>query len=214
VVAIGKSLPDILDLVINTTTNIVDTLAQWGSTLLASFKNWFADVLPKIKEFGGDILDQLSDLPGEFKEIGKNLLTGLWEGIEDKLEWLKSQIKSIGSSVTKSAKKALGIKSPSRLWKEEIGKNLALGLGIGFEDEMDTVRGDMVDSMNGLTASMTTEVTAYGSGGASALGGTTYNGGNISINVYGAEGQNVNDLANAVAYKLEEMTKRRLAVYG
>ena len=214
VVAIGKSLPDILDLVINTTTNIVDTLAQWGSTLLSSFKNWFADVLPKIKEFGGDILDQLSDLPGEFKDLGKNLLAGLWEGIEDKLGWLKDQIKSIGSSVTKSAKKALGIKSPSRLWKEEIGRNLALGLGIGFEDEMDVVKGDMIDSMSGLTASMTTEVTAYGSGGASTLGGNTYNGGSISINVYGAEGQNVNDLANAVAYKLEEMTKRRLAVYG
>ena len=36
----------------------------------------------------------------------------------------------------------------------------------------------------------------------------------ITINVYGAEGQDVNDLANRIAYKLEEMTTRRSAVYG
>ena len=36
----------------------------------------------------------------------------------------------------------------------------------------------------------------------------------ITINVYGAEGQDVNDLANRIAYKLEEMTQRRGAVYG
>lgn len=36
----------------------------------------------------------------------------------------------------------------------------------------------------------------------------------ITINVYGAEGQDVNELANRIAYKLEEMTQRRSAVYG
>ena len=36
----------------------------------------------------------------------------------------------------------------------------------------------------------------------------------ITINVYGAEGQDVNDLADRIAYKLEEMTQRRSAVYG
>lgn len=36
----------------------------------------------------------------------------------------------------------------------------------------------------------------------------------ITINVYGAEGQDVDDLANRIAYKLEEMTQRRSAVYG
>jgi len=36
----------------------------------------------------------------------------------------------------------------------------------------------------------------------------------ITINVYAAEGQNVNELADAIAYKLEEMTARRSAVYG
>ena len=36
----------------------------------------------------------------------------------------------------------------------------------------------------------------------------------ITINVYGAEGQNVEDLANEIAIKLEDMTKRRGMVYA
>lgn len=42
----------------------------------------------------------------------------------------------------------------------------------------------------------------------------TGNGSPIVINVYGAEGQNVNDLAEAVAYKLEDLTKRKGMVYA
>ena len=37
---------------------------------------------------------------------------------------------------------------------------------------------------------------------------------NITINVYGAEGQNVNDLANVIAEKLDDMTRRKAAAYA
>ena len=36
----------------------------------------------------------------------------------------------------------------------------------------------------------------------------------ITINVYGAEGQNVNDLANVIAEKLDDMTRRKAVVYA
>ena len=73
----------------------------------------------------------------------------------------------------------------------------------------------MENSLTGMTASMTADVTAYASQGAMLGGsGSTYNGGAVTINVYGAEGQNVDDLAQAVAYKLEDMTRRREAVFN
>ena len=69
--------------------------------------------------------------------------------------------------------------------------------------------------MEGLTGSMTAEVRAYGAQGAMLGDSTTnYNGGNISINVYGAEGQNVNELAEVIAVKLENMTRRKGAIYA
>ena len=119
---------------------------------------------------------------------------------------------SLGTTVTNAVKKALGIKSPSRVFMG-LGAFTAEGFGIGFEESMQDVESDMKDSFNDLTGSMSANITANGTG-ASMLNGSTYNGGAININVYGAEGQNVDDLAKQIAYRLEEMTRRKEAVYG
>ena len=120
----------------------------------------------------------------------------------------------MGSQITSAIKSVFGIASPSKVFAE-VGDFLAQGLGVGFESGMDDVESDMVDSMEGLTGNMTAEVSAYGAQGAAMLGNnSTYNGGAITINVYGAEGQDVNSLADVIAVRLEEMTTRKAAVYG
>lgn len=214
VVAIANALPQILKLVVETTKNILNQLKSWGTTIVSNLSSWFSKVLPKIQTFVTNVLSKIKELPQKVIAIGKNLVEGLWNGISNKIEWVKQKIKGMGSQITSAIKGVFGIKSPSRVWRDEIGNNLALGIGEGFTATMSDVEGDMVNSMDGLTGSMTAEVNAYGSGGASTLGTSTYNGGNISINVYGAEGQNTDDLAKQVAYRLEEMTRRKEAVYG
>lgn len=44
-------------------------------------------------------------------------------------------------------KSFFGINSPSKLFKDQIGKNLALGIGLGFSDEMDDVSKAMQDAI-------------------------------------------------------------------
>lgn len=214
VVAIANALPQILKLVVETTKNILNQLKSWGTTIISNLSSWFSKVLPKIQTFVTNVLSKIKELPQKVIAIGKNLVEGLWNGISNKIEWVKQKIKGMGSQITSAIKGVFGIKSPSRVWRDEIGNNLALGIGEGFTATMSDVEDDMVNSMDGLTGSMTAEVNAYGSGGASTLGTSTYNGGNISINVYGAEGQSTDDLAKQVAYRLEEMTRRKEAVYG
>ena len=120
----------------------------------------------------------------------------------------------MGKSIEKAIKKVFGIASPSKVFAE-VGNFLALGLGVGFEDGMEGVKDDMVGQMDGLTASMTADVTANGIGGAATVGDTTtINGAPISINVYAAEGQDANSLAEIIAEKLEDMTVRKGAVYA
>ena len=153
-------------------------------------------------------------LPSAVVSIGENLVKGLWNGIEDKVDWVCEKIKGMGKSIEKAIKKVFGIASPSKVFAE-IGDYLAQGLGVGFEDGMGGVEDDMVGQMEDLTGSMSAEVNAYGVGSSASVGdSTTYNGGAISINVYGAEGQDVNSLADVIAEKLEDMTRRKEAVYG
>ena len=44
-------------------------------------------------------------------------------------------------------KSFFGINSPSKVFKDEIGTNLALGIGEGFADEMDNVKSDIEDAL-------------------------------------------------------------------
>lgn len=243
VVALVKALPEIGKVIVTTTRNILTNLKNWGGTVKTyigslignvktAFTNWLnnlktsfangfnniktniSNILGNIGTFVASIINKVKEIPGKVVSIGKDLVKGLWNGISDKIGWVKDKIKSMGESITKAIKKVFGIHSPSKLWRDQIGANLALGIGAGFTSTMDGVRDDMVDSMSGITANMSANVTAYGS--ADALGGTsnTYNGGNITLNIYGAEGQNVNDLANIIAVKLQDMTNRRGAVYA
>lgn len=194
--------------------NIVNKVKTFGSNLANSIKTWFSNTLGKIGGFVSDIITKIKELPGKALSIGKDLIAGLWNGISDKINWIKDKIKGMGSAITKAIKGVFGIHSPSKIWREQIGQNLGLSIGLGFGDVVDDVKKDMMTDMNGLTASMTADVSAHTSG--DALGGptTNYNGGAVTINVYAAEGQDVNSLANVIAEKLKAMTARKRDVYA
>lgn len=82
---------------------------------------------------------------GDFINIGKNLLKGIWSGISNTIEWLVNKIKGIGKAITGTFKKIFGIKSPSKLFRDEIGKNLILGVGVAFEKDDDLINKQISD---------------------------------------------------------------------
>lgn len=214
-VALVNCVPELINFVIGVFNNIKGYVTSFGGTFLKNAATWIASVLVKIGTFARDIVNKVKGLPSELVNIGKNIVTGLWNGISDKLSWVTNKIKGMGSSITKAIKGVFGIHSPSKVFRDQIGSMLALGIGEGFTDTMSDVRGDMVDSMSGLTGNMTASVTAYAAtNGLLSSGDTNYNGGAITINVYGAEGQSADELANIVAYKLEDLTRRKGAVFA
>ena len=75
-------------------------------------------------------------------EIGKNIVSGLWQGIQSMGQWIQDKIGSLFRSVINGAKKVLGIHSPSTVFAG-IGENMGLGLGGGFTDAMRSVEEDM-----------------------------------------------------------------------
>ncbi|MEM5125608.1 phage tail protein, partial [Enterococcus faecium] len=68
--------------------------------------------------------------------IGKNLITGLWNGIADAGSWLRNKISGFFGGVADNIKDFFGIHSPSTLFRDEIGKYMAQGIGVGFDKEM------------------------------------------------------------------------------
>ena len=80
-------------------------------------------------------------------DVGKNLVQGLWNGIQNAKQWVLDKIKGFGQAILNGIKSFFGIHSPSTLFRDEIGSNLALGLGEGFEDEMADVTKEMQNAI-------------------------------------------------------------------
>ena len=204
---------------LNLINGIKTTILGWIDALKTNFANGFnairdgvSSVIEKIKGFVTDAIGVLKELPKKALEMGKNLIQGLIDGVKNMASKAVNAVKDVGKKLVSGIKGVLGIHSPSRVFKT-LGEQTAEGFRIGYEDSMSDVESDMLTSMEGLTGNMTATVNANTT--ANPMNGSqTVYGGSISINVYGAEGQNINDLANVIAIKLEEMTRRKGAVYA
>lgn len=80
-------------------------------------------------------------------EVGKNLMSGLWDGIVSKWNSLKDSVASFGAGIVDKFKNVFGIHSPSRVMRDQIGKFLALGLEEGWEDEYDNVKNNIEEDL-------------------------------------------------------------------
>lgn len=126
---------------------LVSKIPQIISSIISGIANGFG----KMWEIGGELLAKVKEGIvngiGSLAEVGKNLVQGLWNGINDAKNWVLDKIKGFGQSVLNGIKSFFGIHSPSTLFRDQIGKNLALGVGEGFEKEMDSITNDMQNSI-------------------------------------------------------------------
>ena len=154
------------------------------------------------------------------KEIGGNMLKGLWEGIQNVGKWLWEQITGFFGGIVDGIKGFFGIHSPSTLFRDEIGKNLALGLGDGFDREMKTVAKDMENAIPtdfDAQIQATANFAANGSALASpAANNAQYNQTfNVTVSVGSISDQyDVNDLATLLSERLADEVRTKEGVYA
>ena len=156
-----EKLPEIIDKLVNTLTNSenLQKLIQSGIDLITAL----AEGLPKacfkivaaIPEIVSAIWDTLKET--DWKQLGIDLVRGIAGGLVDGVDFIWDKICEMGNKIMDKVKSFFGIKSPSRLFKKEVGTYLAQGLGVGFVDEMDKVTKDM---QNALPTSFDTMVNA------------------------------------------------------
>ena len=149
--------PVILNAVRNLKDKIVELLKELPSKLFNLGKDAISHIVSAFKNINSlksvlsivknAIVTAFKKLPSKMLSIGGDILKGLWKGMSNVRNWLWKQVKGLLSGLTSNIKKFFGIKSPSRLFKDEIGNNLALGIGEGFSDTMKNVTRDMTDAI-------------------------------------------------------------------
>lgn len=130
----GKS---VYDAVKNAITNLPSTLSNLGRSAIHSLSSTVSGLASNAKtaalKVASAIESAILKLPGKMLSIGKDIVSGLWNGISNMTGWITDKVMGFANSVLGGIKKALGIHSPSRVMRDQVGKMMALGMGIGFE---------------------------------------------------------------------------------
>lgn len=91
------------------------------------------------------LVDAMIDLGKEAAEaikntdwlaIGRNIIQGIIDGVGSMLSNLWSTMSNVASGLLSRAKSALGIHSPSTKFRDQIGKQSARGIAVGFDEEI------------------------------------------------------------------------------
>ena len=95
--------------------------------------------------------------------VGSNICNGISSGIDSGWSWLKSKVSNVANSLLSAAKSALGIHSPSKLFRNIVGLNIGYGIGEGIEAS----EGSVLNSVTGLADAIAAEANAgeYNIGG-------------------------------------------------
>ena len=222
---IGNALPQMLTsaarLVAQLLTGIVTHLPQIISAgfdlvvnLITGIGNALPDLIPAALDVVSTIWDTIQDI--DWLGLGKDIIQGLIDGIGSMAGALWDAAINIASSARDAIKEFFGIASPSKLMRREVGPYIPDGLALGIQENTRPV----INAMRGLTElSAETAQKDLFSGlrdipGPNAMDAGPGGGSQIEINVYGAPGQDVNELARILMERIQQETDRRGAIFA
>lgn len=209
---IGENLPALIPAVVDAIITIteglldhIDLLIIAAGQLIAGLAQGLIEAIPRLigrlPEIIGAIVKGLLKGLAAIGEVGSQLVHGLFNGISNAATWLYEKVKGWASSVVGWIKDFFGIHSPSKVFADEVGKFIPPGITLGVEQAMPRAMRDMGAQLRALSA-------------IPMPGSTTTNLGGVNIVVYGAQGQDVSELADIVMARMQTAVERREAVFA
>lgn len=141
VIALWHTNDDFRNAVISAWEKIKDTI----SNAVASIKTFFTETIPNA---GRTAVKWFQSIPDQMRDVGRNLLMGLWNGVSDKVAWLKSKVSGVVDRIKSwfTGKNGFDEHSPSK-WSNGVAKYVMQGMADGFENGLPS----LMDSVGGVT---------------------------------------------------------------
>lgn len=161
------SAPQILGAIITALLTAAPMLLDAARQLNDTLYNGLVASLNALAPIGQMALNALQNafnsIAAGLKKIGKEIVMGIWAGIEAARAFFIGQVLAFFSSIIKMVKQNLGIASPSTVFAG-IGENMALGLGVGFAGAMEGIRRQVADQVRQISGNVTVTGAAGGAG--------------------------------------------------
>lgn len=192
------SIPQIISAITTGIARALPKIIQSGVSLLQKFIEGILSNIPALvaalPQIISAIVEGTGALIGGIVDVGKSIVEGIWKGIQEMAGWIYDKVTGFFSGIVDGVKDFLGIHSPSTVFAD-MGKNMALGLGQGWDNEYDRIRRDIEGGMDFGTASVDFASSGLGvasagmvNGVSASVQGAGMSGGSITVNLMMPDG--------------------------
>lgn len=152
---LGNAMPEIITAATEAITVLVEALVgnldlvlEAAGKIMIALASGLIKAIPQLIQKVPDIIyaiyKALDDACYVLVDIGREIVQGIWQGITDTKDWLKDNVTGFFGNLVSWAKEKLGIHSPSKVFRDEVGQMIGLGINEGLESTeqllIDTVK--------------------------------------------------------------------------
>lgn len=178
---------------------------QW---IIDGLSNLLSDAGEKAAEIGTSIWDTITST--DWLSLGSNIVQGIINGLGSMGDALWQAAKNVANSCLTAIKTALGIASPSKVMRDQIGKFIPAGIAVGINAASGEVEDAMDDLSNLVTDSDLTTQVRMGVSGSAAVGvGSPMN---VSLQIgtfINNSDSDLDELAETLSEKIQSQVARR-----
>lgn len=212
---IADNLPEMTDTIIEVITQIITVIIEHlpeiievGVEILIALGKGLIDTIPVLVADIPQIIDAIKNafLDIDWGAVGSNIIDGIKNGISSAAGRIADAAREAARKALDAAKDFLGIHSPSTVFRDQIGKYMALGMAEGFEDNIPV--DDMQNSLDGMVNGFSTTKVKGNNGNVVSTSD------NYTFNIYQREGENDTEFARRIADIINSDVQRKRAVYA
>lgn len=148
---IRTTIGTVLNAIQSVWTSVWNSVSSYLSNIwhgiTSAVSNGIQSVSNTVGRIRDTVLGAVSGAGRWLYDTGRQVIQGLINGIGGAFQWVRNTISNLGSSLVGWAKSVLGIHSPSRIFRDEVGKWIPAGMAQGI----DKASGLVEDSIDGLT---------------------------------------------------------------
>lgn len=154
---VSSAVTIIGELISTIASHLPDLLAQ-GISLIAQLIAGLISMIPDVITGAGDIIKNICDTFAEtdWLSVGTDIIRGIGQGIRNGASIIIAAAREAAEKAFNAAKEFLGIASPSRLFRAEVGYQISAGAALGITDGIPM----MTSAMNDLTRATNTAFTS------------------------------------------------------
>lgn len=206
--------------------NLISSVGQWFAELPSkissglssawnNLKEWCTNMVSSGKEGANNtisgIIETFSSLPSKMIDVGKNIVSGLKNGIMNAWSDLKSSIGSMCSDFIDGVKSKFEIHSPSRVMRDEVGVFIAEGIGEGFSGGMISVNKDASKTLDTTISSLRSSADIADIYNKSRIQFNVENGEGAKSNNNSSSSNNVGGITQYITFKSDDISAKENA---